>query len=424
MAVPNEHARIILQRILGDQSIDEAKKRLSPRSHKTDPLPPRLTGTNDHSAAAIDSRRDLLRAQGIDTTQLAGEGQQAAPESLAANIENQIGMAQIPVGVMGPLRINGTAAFGDFYVPMATTEGALVASYHRGALIASMAGGVTAACLTESVVRAPCFVFHSLVEVGSFLAWLLPKFDQLQTVVETKTNHGRLIDLKTSIVGKEVYLQFEFTTGDAGGQNMVTIATQAICKWIEANSPVKTVAWYIDGNMSGDKKATAQAFSTARGKKLIAEATIPARLIRRFLHSTVENMFSYWQVSALGGIQSGSIGIQGHYANGLAAMFIACGQDAACVSEAAVGITRLDITESGELYISVSLPNLICGTVGGGTHLPTASECLEMIGCKGSGKARKFSEICAASILCGELSIIGAMSAGDFAAAHESYGRS
>jgi hydroxymethylglutaryl-CoA reductase (NADPH) len=266
-------------------------------------------------------------------------------------------------------------------------------------------------------------VFESIRQVGAFLGWLLPRFDELQSVVSTQTSHGKLIDLRTSIVGKEVYLLFEFTTGDAGGQNMVTIATQAICKWIEAGSPVAAQYWYIDGNMSGDKKATAQAFSYARGKKVIAEAVVPVRLVRRFLHTTPNQMFRYWQVSAMGGIQSGSIGIQGHYANGLAAMFIACGQDAACVSEAAIGMTRMDVTDDGDLYVSVSLPNLICGTVGGGTHLPTATECLEMIGCKGSGKARKFAEICAATVLCGELSIIGAMAAGDFAEAHASYGR-
>lgn len=423
MPVPNEHARVILQRILGEQTIEATFGRLSPRSHKDFPLPPRLTGTGDHSADAVEQRRALLSGQGIATDQIAGEKPEIAPEALAANIENQIGMARIPIGVAGPLRINGTAAHGDFYVPLATTEGALIASYHRGALVASMSGGVTSACLTESVVRAPCFMFQSLRSVGEFLGWLLPSFDQLQAVVESQTRHGKLIDLQTTIVGKEVYLHFEFTTGDACGQNMVTLATQSICQWIVSGTPVQPEHWFLDGNISGDKKATAQSFAYARGKKVVAELVVPARLVRRFLHTTPEQMFRYWQVSAIGGVQSGSIGIQGHYANGLAAIFIACGQDVACVSEASVGVTRMDLTETGDLYVSVSLPNLICGTVGGGTHLPTAVECLEMIGCQGTGHVRKFAEICGATILCGELSIIGAMAAGDFAEAHASYGR-
>lgn len=423
MPVPNEHAKTIIERILDGRSPEEALQRLRPRSHKQEPLPPRLTSTTDHSLEAMNKRLELLAGQGIELTQLSGAGSEIEPEALSANIENQIGFARVPVGVVGPLRVNGTRAHGDFYVPMATTEGALVASFHRGALVAGMAGGVTVTCMTESVTRAPCFQFQSVAEVGQFVAWLLPNFDQLQDVVSKVTSHGKLIDLQTSILGKEVYLLFEFTTGDAGGQNMVTISTQGICDWILQQSPVKPQHWFIDGNMSGDKKATSQSFAYARGKKVVAECLVPAKLVRRFLHTEPEQMFRYWQISVLGGVQSGSIGVQGHYSNGLAAMFIACGQDPACVAEAAVGITRMDVTEEGDLYVSVSLPNLICGTVGGGTHLPTARECLEMLDCYGGGKAAKFAEICGAVVLCGEISIIGAMAAGDFADAHASYGR-
>ena len=423
MAVPNEHARTIIERILNGQSVEEAYRRLQPRDHKQDPLPPRLTGTTEHCRESMQERRELLSGQSISTAALAGEVPCIDPEELCANVENQVGMAQIPLGVIGPLRINGTAAHGDFYVPMATTEGALIASFHRGALVASMSGGVTCCCLTESVTRAPCFMFDSLRDVGQFLAWLLPEYDKLQTVVSQKTAHGKLLDLRTSIVGKEVYLLFEFTTGDAGGQNMVTIATQAICEWVIQRTPIAPRHWFIDGNMSGDKKATMQAFTYARGKKVVAECVLRRRLVKRFLHATPQQMFRYWQISGLGGIQSGSIGIQGHYANGLAAIFIACGQDPACVAEAAIGITRMDLTDEGDLYVSVALPNLICGTVGGGTHLPTARECLEMIDCYGAGKARKFAEVICSTVLCGEVSIIGAMAAGDFASAHETYGR-
>ena len=423
MAVPNNHARTILERILNGRSVDEAFQRLQPRDRKTDPLPERMTATGDHSNAAMIARREILTRQKISTAAVSGHEEVVSPENLAANIENQIGMVQVPVGAVGPLRINGICAHGDFYVPLATTEGALVASFHRGALVASMSGGVTASCLTESVTRAPCFMFESVRDVGQFVSWLLPKFDQLQSLVAQTTRHGQLNDCRTSILGKEIYLLFEFTTGDAGGQNMVTIATQAICEWIVANSPLAPQHWFIDGNMSGDKKATMQAFTYARGKKVVAECVLQQRLVKRFLHTLPEEMFRYWQISALGGVQSGSIGVQGHYANGLAAMFIACGQDPACVAEAAVGITRMVLTTDGDLYVSVALPNLICGTVGGGTHLPTARECLEMIGCYGAGNARKLAEVICSTVLAGEISIIGAMAAGDFAAAHGSYGR-
>jgi hydroxymethylglutaryl-CoA reductase (NADPH) len=229
--------------------------------------------------------------------------------------------------------------------------------------------------------------------------------------------------MQSQLMGKEVYLRFEFHTGDAAGQNMVTLATDAICRHAAARSPVKPRAWYVEGNFSGDKKATMLAFLSARGKKVVAEAVIPRGLLARVVHAQPAEMARYWQVAFLGGAQSGSIGVEGHFANGLAGLFIACGQDAACVAEAATGVTRMDLTERGDLYASVSLPNLIVGTVGGGTRGPTARECLRMIGCDGDGGARKFAEICAATVLAGEISIIGALAAGEFASAHARYGR-
>ena len=333
-------------------------------------------------------------------------------------------MARIPVGVIGPLRIRGTAANGDFYIPLATTEGALVASCQRGSQAISRAGGASACCLTESVSRAPCFAFDRMVDAGQFLAWVIPQHDRLQEVVTSTSRHCRLLDLRTTVIGKEVYLGFEFTTGDAAGQNMVTIATEALCKAILAGAPVKPRRWYLDGNLSGDKKATMLGFTYARGKKVVADVTIDQRTVRRFLRTDPQEMFRYWQISVLGGVQSGSIGVQGHFANSLAALFIACGQDAACVSEAAVGITRMDVTPQGDLYVAVSLPNLIVGTVGGGTRLPTQRECLAMMDCHGSGKARKLAEICAVTALAGEISIIAAMAAGQFGHAHATWGRS
>jgi len=423
MAAPNYHARNILARITQGVEPEKAFARYRPRPPSEVPLPPRVTGTNDFRPDAVARRRRLLAEQGMSLTQLQGDGPEIEPEALAGNIENYVGMARLPVGVIGPLRIVGTEADGDFYVPLATTEGALVASYHRGACVISQAGGAMVSCLTESVSRAPCFQFDQLTQVGMFLGAVLPRYEQWQEVVGGTSNYCRLIDLKTCIVGKEVYLLFEFTTGDAAGQNMVTIATEAVCRAILETTPVAPRRWYLDGNLSGDKKATMLAFTYARGKKVIAEATIQRNLVRRYLHVEPDEMVRYWQVSLMGGIQSGSIGAQGHFANALAALFIACGQDAACVSEAAVGVTRMDLTDDGALYVSVSLPNLIVGTVGGGTRIPTARECLEMLDCCGTGKARKFAEICGAVALAGEVSIIAAMSHGDFGRAHAEYGR-
>lgn len=423
MAASGESARKTLDRILDGSGSGEIAERLRRRPPSELPLGPRLPATNDATEKGWRQRTKFLKDNGIDVEQLARPEPGDALPDLEANIENFVGFSRIPVGVLGPLRINGAYAHGDFYVPLATTEGALIASYNRGAYLASQSGGVSVLCLTEKVTRAPCFLFDGISQVGLFLSWILPRFDELKKIVAETSRFCRLVDLETSIVGKEVFLIFEYSTGDAAGQNMVTFATDAACRWVVENCPTKPRTWYLEGNMSGDKKATGLSFSSARGKKVVAETTIDRKLIQKFNHTDPEEMVRYWEISVIGGIQSNSIGVQGHVANALAALFIACGQDVACVSEASVGLTRLDVTDDGDLYASISLPNLIVGTVGGGTHLPTARECLEMLDCYGNGKATKFAEICAATALAGEISIIGALAAGDFGSAHARHGR-
>ena len=423
MPATTSQSKIIMQRILDGGSIEKTLEALTPVSPAVKPLPPEIPRDPDYSEETVQLRRNLLTAQNIRLEQLVGKGRELSHAELRGNIENFIGFSRRPVGIIGPLRINGLYARGDFYIPLATTEGALVASYNRGARVISEAGGVSAACLTESVSRAPCFVFNNMRESGQFLSWLIPRADTISEMIKASSRHATLLDMKVCLNGKDVYLCFEFSTGDAAGQNMVTIVTDMICHKILQESPVAPQRWYIEGNMSGDKKATMQSFLSTRGRQVVAEVVIPEALVEQLLHTSPQEMVRYGTVSTYGGIQTGSIGIQGHYANALAALFIACGQDAACVSEAAIGISRMEVTREGALYVSVKMPNLIVGTVGGGTYLPTARECLDMIGCYGTGGARKFAEICAATVLAGEISISAAMTAGQFVEAHEKLGR-
>jgi len=373
-------------------------------------------------AKAIKERLDFLQEKNINLPRLTGEEQQKSLENLEGNIENFIGMSSIPTGVMGPVRILGSAANGDFYVPLATGEGALVASFDRGARAARAAGGITSLCLSEAVQRSPTFRFANLADLGLFVSYTLSNYEKFAEIVGQNSRYAELTDMKTTIEGNQLILTFEYRTGDASGQNMVTICTDAICRYLVEGSPVAIRDWFIEGNYSGDKKATALSFTNVRGKKVTAEVELPREVVEKILRTTPEKMAQYWQTSTLGVVQSGAIGAQGHVANGLAAMFIACGQDVACVAEASVGITRMELTQTG-LYVSVTLPNLIVGTVGGSTGLFTQAECLEMIGCKGAGKARKFAEICGAVALSGEISIAAALSAGHFASAHEKFGR-
>lgn len=416
------YGRRVVDHVRGLMSDEKVKARLAARSPREAPLPDRPPAGNDATTAGLAARLAFVeKTCGIDVRPLAGEAGAPPPESLRGNIENMIGFAQIPVGVIGPLRINGLYAHGDYFVPLATTEGALVASYHRGAYVLSQAGGVSAICLAESLARAPGFAFETLTDAAGFMDWIVRNADSFRAAIEETTSHGKLLDIKLSSCGTLVYLIFEYETGDAAGQNMVTLATDNVCRHIVERTPYKPVRWYVEANLSGDKKASMASFLGARGKKVVASARIPSRLVERYLHTTPADMAEYCRVSTLGGVQSGTIGVHGHYANALAAMFIACGQDAACVAEAAVGITQMTVGTDNALCVSVSLPNLIVGTVGGGTHLPTAQACLQMLRCDGAGRARAFAEICAAAVLAGEVSIIAAMAGGHFAQAHARY---
>jgi len=277
--------------------------------------------------------------------------------------------------------------------------------------------------LYEAVSRAPAFAFPGLPELGRFLLWATGEVDTFRAIAESTTRHGRLLDMGIAVEGNHAYLVFEFSTGDAAGQNMVTIATQAICDHILAHTPVTPTAHYVEGNFSGDKKASAQSFSGVRGKKVTAEVVLDGDLLAKYLHTSAESMADYWRMSAMGGILSGTIGIQGHYANGLAALYLATGQDVACVAESAVGITRFETTGEGALYAAVTLPNIIVGTVGGATNLPTQRACLDILGLAGAGMSNALAEVCASLLLAGELSIIGAMAAGHFTRAHDKLAR-
>jgi hydroxymethylglutaryl-CoA reductase (NADPH) len=301
---------------------------------------------------------------------------------------------------------------------LATTEAALVASYNRGAHIVSDAGGASVMLLNEGVSRAPVFTFENLEDLGLFVSWTLENESEIRRVAESTTSFGELVDLELTIEGSTVYFSFFYTTGDASGQNIVTIATYAAVVWMVENAPVKPRSVYLEANSSGDKKATAQSLQNVRGKKVTAEVILSEDVIRRRLHTTAERIAEYYQLTVVGAAISGTIGIQGHYANGLAALFIACGQDAACVAEAAIGNTAFLLREGGKLQVSVILPNLIVGTVGGGTALPSQRSCLEILGIRGEGKARAFAEVAAALCLAGEISITGALAAGEFAQAH------
>ncbi|MCW8962570.1 MAG: hydroxymethylglutaryl-CoA reductase [Gammaproteobacteria bacterium] len=420
MTVDHSKANLYLSSLLNNNNIDDLDERLKPKHHPARKKIPLFPGITDK---ALRRRWEALGvSEGIQSV-LLDETTRNTAGRYEKNIENFIGTIKMPVGVAGPLRVNGVHAQGDYYVPLATTEAALVASYSRGAQLITKAGGCTTLLLNQGVSRAPGFAFASVNEVGRFVSWALSQIERFREIAETTTRFGKMKDVRVTVEGNHVYLNFEYETGDASGQNMVTIATNAICEWIKDNTPVTPQHFFVEANFSGDKKASAQSFLGVRGKKVTTEVILSEELVKKVLHTTPKRMEEYWRMSAIGGVLSGTIGVQGHYANGLAALYIACGQDAACVSESSVGVTRFELTNDGGLYAAVTLPNLIVGTVGGGTGLPSQQACLDIVGLAGAGNAAAFAEVCAAVCLSGELSIIGALCSGHFAKAHQSLAR-
>jgi hydroxymethylglutaryl-CoA reductase (NADPH) len=416
--VPVGHQRALRQAELLKKTagLDQLAAGLAPR---TGDLPSRVRLSSKTDGSGLEERWRLARLSKPDREALEG----ARPAEYEGHIENFLGEARTPVGLAGPIRVNGASARADYYVPLATHEAALVASYSRGMQIASEAGGVSAWVLNQGVTRAPGFAFRTTSQAGLFVAWALENLERFKEVAASTTSHGRLTDMRITVEGNHVYLNFEYYTADAAGQNMVTLATEAVCRHIETSSPHKPRYWFVEANMSGDKKASAQSYLTVRGRKVTAETILAAGLVQRRLSTTPQRMSEYWRMSTLGGVMSGTMGVHGHISNGLAALYLACGQDIACVAESSVGVTRMEVTEEGDLYAAVTLPNLIVGTVGGGTGLPTPRACLNILGLRGEGKAGAFAELCGAVVLAGELSIVGALCAGHFARAHERLAR-
>jgi hydroxymethylglutaryl-CoA reductase (NADPH) len=414
MTTEYQRAADYLSALLSEHNIEDLAARLQ---SDLSPPPPHVPGGALVSAEAVNRRWEILdlpdaRAELLDSRTL------EQTQAYEHNIENFIGAAKIPVGIAGPLRVRGLFAQGDFYVPLATTEAALVASYTRGCALITEVGGARAMLLNEGISCSPGFAFGSIEALGRFVAWLLGQQEQIKLAAERTTRFGKLVDIQLCIEGNHVYIVFVFTTGDAAGQNMAAIATDAAFNWILANTPVKPQAAYVEANFSGDKKASAQSLQSVRGKKVTAEVTIPSELVQSRLHTDVDRMVDFVRFGTVGGVITGTLGTQGHYANGLAAMFIATGQDAACVAEAAVGNTRMEQTKEGALYVAVTLPNLVLGSIGGGTKLPSQRACLQIMRMAGPGHARALAEIAAALCLAGEISIVGAICAGEFTRAH------
>lgn len=351
-----------------------------------------------------------------------------APGDMAGNIENLFGVAQVPIGLAGPLLINGEHAKGDFYVPMATVEGTMLASYNRGMKVIRDSGGVTTTVSGEAMQRAPVFVFPSAREARDFGLWLGENFERIKAVAESTTSVGKLNEIEQYHAHNMIFTRFDYSTGDAAGQNMTSKATFVACEWIRKE--FEQISHYLlSGNFDTEKKTSAVNMLKGRGRRVTAELTIPRDVMIENLRISPEQMHYGQGISSLSAFLSQSSNNAAHPANGLAALYLATGQDIANIAESNQCTTYNKVTREGDYHFSITLPALILATYGGGTALPTQRECLEIMDCFGPGKALKLAEIAAALTVAGELSL-GAASRIDhktrkneWVDAHEKLGR-
>jgi len=343
------------------------------------------------------------------------------PAVASKNVENMIGVTQIPLGFAGPVKINGEYADGEFIVPMATTEGALLASVSRGMSIISESGGATARIIGNAMTRAPVFRVEGIDHSIDVMEWMNENSEAIDNAVSETTSHGKLLQIEAFPNGKSLFLRFSYDTSDAMGMNMVTIATEAICRLIEKNTGAVLIS--VSGNMCTDKKPSAINMISGRGRTVVAECTVPGKIVNEKLHTTAEAIAeTNMRKNLVGSAMSGSLGFNAHAANMVAALYIATGQDPAQVVEGSLTMTTCEACD-GDLYIAVRMSAVEVGTVGGGTRLPSQSEALQMMDCLGTGKADKFAEIVAITVLSGELSTLGAQAAGHLGKAHKELGR-
>jgi hydroxymethylglutaryl-CoA reductase (NADPH) len=378
---------------------------------------------DDHSEDIIQARQVFIKEHtGAELKHI--KSYSIDPHLTRGNIEHFTGVAQVPMGFAGPMLVEGQRASGEFYVPLATSEGTLVASYNRGMKVLHRSGGIKCAVVGDNMQRAPVFIFEDAFQARQFADWLVEKTEEIKVVADATDPFVSMKYVDYYLASKFAYLRFNFKTGDAAGMNMVGKATFAACNWILQNcEAVEIQNFFLEANFATDKKASMINMMRTRGKRVTAEAVIKRDALLEIMDADTEMVYQHYKVATIGTMLSGANNNGCHAANAITAIFIATGQDVANVAESSMGILYCELTPDKDLYISITLPSLIVATCGGGTGLPTQREALETLGCYGVGKVYKFAEIVAATVLAGEVSLAAAISSLDWVSSHDQLGR-
>jgi len=383
------------------------------------PLPRVPRAADDYAQSIVDERRALCAAAaGESLVHVAGKAVPLAEGR--GKIENMIGFAQVPLGIAGPLLLDASVGQREVYVPFATTEGALVASYARGMRLFARAGGVRARVIREGLSQHPVLEYASAADALAARETVRGELSELQRITRTITSHGRLRSVEPEVIGRRLIVRLVFETADAIGINMAAHATD-LCS-LHLAQLTACEERYVHGQ-DVEKRANVRALVEGRGRSVVAEATIPRDVLHELTRTTPEALARIARAYTTGFAQLGTQNWLVQVANGLAAVFLACGQDLAYLTESATGFLDLEVDANGDLYAAATLPSLLVGTVGGGSGQGTARECLELLGCAGAGHANTFAEILGATVLAGDLSLMAAFCSHEFVEAHERLGR-
>ncbi|XP_041042594.1 3-hydroxy-3-methylglutaryl-CoA reductase a isoform X1 [Carcharodon carcharias] len=345
--------------------------------------------------------------------------------------ENIIGYMPIPVGVAGPLYLNEK----EFQVPMATTEGCLVASTNRGCRAICLGGGARSRVLADGMTRGPVVRLPTACEAAEVKAWLDSPdgFQIMKEMFDSTSRFARLEKLQIGLAGRNLYIRFQSKTGDAMGMNMISKGTEKALSRLQEEFPSMRVL-AVSGNYCTDKKPAAINWIEGRGKSIVCEAVIPAKVVREVLKTSTESLVEVnISKNLVGSAMAGSLGgYNAHAANIVTAIYIACGQDPAQNVSSSNCITLMESTgvSNEDLYISCTMPSIEVGTVGGGTNLPPQQTCLQMLGVQGASRefpgenARQLAEIVCGTVMAGELSLMAALAAGHLVKSHMIHNRS
>ncbi len=374
---------------------------------------------DDHHEAIVQRRRALC--EGTASVALPHlSGGPVPHEQARGKIENLIGWAQVPVGIAGPFQVELSSGPREVYVPMATTEGAMVASYSRGMRLLNEGGGARARTVREGLSQHPVLVYDAVDAALRAADVARSSVDRYRLLASEHTQHGSLAAVEPEVLGRRLVLRLLFQTGDAIGINMAAEASERISADLAERTGARER--FVHGQ-DVEKRANARALVEGRGRSVVAEGVVPRAVLAEVARVTPEQMLEIARTYAAGFAQLGTQNWTVQGANGLAGVMLACGQDLAYLTECATGHLDLDLTAEGDLYASVHLPSLLVGTVGGGSQQGTARECLQLLGCLGDGGARPFAELLGATVLAGDLSLLAAFCSHEFVDAHERLGR-